>query len=41
MAYKTRFRPLEALGPHGWRDLDDAAIADRRTAAGSAEPVPE
>jgi arginine-tRNA-protein transferase len=28
MAYKTRFRPIEALGPTGWRimepDLDDA-----------------
>ena len=21
MAYKTRFRPLEGLGPHGWREL--------------------
>lgn len=24
MAYKTRFRPLEALGAHGWRDLPEA-----------------
>ena len=39
MAYKTRFRPLEALGPHGWRDLDDDAIAERRSAAGSAQTV--
>ncbi len=23
MAYKTRFRPIEALGPHGWRDFED------------------
>jgi len=22
MGYKTRFRPLEALGPNGWRQLD-------------------
>jgi leucyl-tRNA---protein transferase len=21
MAYKTRFRPVEGLGPHGWREL--------------------
>jgi arginine-tRNA-protein transferase len=24
MAYKTRFRPLEALGPEGWRVLHRA-----------------
>jgi len=23
MAYKTRFRPIEALGPKGWRELDE------------------
>ncbi len=23
MAYKTRFRPIEALGPHGWRRMPD------------------
>ena len=22
MAYKTRFRPIEALGPTGWRVMD-------------------
>ncbi len=25
MAYKTRYRPLEALGPNGWSLLDEAA----------------
>ena len=37
MAYKTRFRPLEALGPNGWRDMDDAAMAERRSATGPAQ----
>ena len=23
MAYKTRYRPLEALGPAGWTRLED------------------
>ncbi|MEO0392702.1 MAG: arginyltransferase [Pseudomonadota bacterium] len=26
MAYKQRFRPLEALGPHGWYELSDDDI---------------
>ena len=25
MAYKTRFRPIEALGPDGWRDFTEPA----------------
>ena len=24
MAYKTRYRPIEMLGPNGWRALPDA-----------------
>ncbi len=27
MAYKTRYRPIEVLGPAGWRLLDDADLA--------------
>jgi len=27
MAYKTRFRPLEGLGPDGWRPLDPSSTA--------------
>ena len=27
MAYKTRYRPIEMLGPTGWRLLDDADLA--------------
>ncbi|EZP53514.1 MULTISPECIES: arginyltransferase [Sphingomonas] len=27
MAYKTRYRPLEMLGPNGWRPLSDADLA--------------
>jgi arginyl-tRNA--protein-N-Asp/Glu arginylyltransferase len=27
MAYKTRYRPIEVLGPTGWRLLDDADLA--------------
>lgn len=27
MSYKARYRPLEALGPDGWRRLGDAEIA--------------
>jgi arginine-tRNA-protein transferase len=37
MAYKTRFRPLEALGPRGWRDLrvpDGAHVGDAGGDAG-------
>jgi len=26
MAYKTRFRPLEALGPDGWRVMDEDVL---------------
>ena len=26
MAYKTRYRPIEVLGPQGWRTLSDAEI---------------
>ena len=35
MAYKTRYRPIEMLGPHGWRTLTDEELApmpDARTA---------
>ena len=28
MTYKTRYRPMEVLGPEGWRLLDEAALAD-------------
>jgi arginyl-tRNA--protein-N-Asp/Glu arginylyltransferase len=27
MEYKTRYRPLEVLGPAGWRQLEDADLA--------------
>ena len=27
MAYKTRYRPIEVLGPTGWRLLEDADLA--------------
>ncbi len=27
MAYKTRYRPIEILGPAGWRRLADADVA--------------
>jgi arginine-tRNA-protein transferase len=27
MAYKTRYRPLEVLGPNGWGPLEDDACA--------------
>ena len=39
MAYKKRFRPLERLGPDGWRPLEDDA-ADTRTGepGGGARP---
>ncbi len=30
MAYKTRYRPIEVLGPAGWRRLADEAIAPAR-----------
>lgn len=35
MAYKTRFRPLERLGPDGWTVIDETAAArrDDRSAA--------
>jgi arginyl-tRNA--protein-N-Asp/Glu arginylyltransferase len=26
MEYKTRYRPLEVLGPAGWRRLEDAGL---------------
>ncbi|WP_174280345.1 arginyltransferase [Sphingomonas bacterium] len=29
MAYKVRYRPIEVLGPAGWRTLTDAEIAAR------------
>jgi arginine-tRNA-protein transferase len=35
MAYKTRYRPIEALGPTGWRLLEDADVAP----AGPAVPA--
>jgi arginyl-tRNA--protein-N-Asp/Glu arginylyltransferase len=41
MAYKTRYRPIEVLGPGGWRLLDDAEI-DAMTApplATTGEPT--
>ncbi len=34
MSYKVRFRPLEALGPGGWRRLEPAAAASAETARG-------
>ena len=34
MAYKARFRPLEALGPDGWADLPPLADTPSRTAHG-------
>jgi len=27
MAYKTRYRPIEVLGPRGWTLLEDEAVA--------------
>jgi len=33
MAYKARFRPLEALGPDGWRAFDEEPRRGRRAAA--------
>lgn len=27
MAYKTRFRPIERLGPNGWHEMGDAELA--------------
>jgi arginyl-tRNA--protein-N-Asp/Glu arginylyltransferase len=30
MAYKTRFRPLERLGPTGWRRMEDARVVAGR-----------
>ena len=32
MAYKTRYRPLEKLGPQGWTLMDDAELAPPATA---------
>jgi arginyl-tRNA--protein-N-Asp/Glu arginylyltransferase len=29
MEYKTRYRPLEVLGPAGWRRLDDADLVEQ------------
>jgi arginine-tRNA-protein transferase len=26
MAYKTRYRPIEVLGPRGWALLEDDAV---------------
>jgi len=34
MAYKTRYRPIEVLGPHGWALLEDEDLA-------VAMPMPE
>ncbi len=34
MEYKVRFRPMERLGPSGWRRLQDSEIADSLKAAG-------
>ena len=33
MAYKIRFQPLEALGPHGWQPLSRNAVSPDRHAA--------
>ena len=33
MAYKTRYRPLEVLGPNGWRMFDDAEMNAPSSAA--------
>ena len=33
MAYKTRYRPIEVLGPNGWRRLEDDAAQDTSAAA--------
>ncbi|KQN29841.1 arginyltransferase [Sphingomonas sp. Leaf38] len=32
MEYKTRYRPLEVLGPAGWRRLEDADLVTQTTA---------
>lgn len=45
MQYKVRFRPLEQLGPDGWRRLSDeeqrALIAKVTTSGGDREPAPD
>ena len=37
MEYKTRYRPLEVLGPQGWSLLTDEAIAVSPTAQAALE----
>ena len=37
MAYKTRYRPIEMLGPRGWRRMDDTDIG----AGGVAARMPD
>jgi len=32
MAYKTRYRPLEVLGPNGWRLIEDEEVVPAATA---------
>ncbi|MGJ3649263.1 arginyltransferase [Sphingomonas sp. GlSt437] len=39
MAYKTRYRPIEVLGPKGWSLLDDDAVLPTRFPALEAELV--
>ena len=44
MAYKSRFRPLEKLGPGGWRRFDpeqrELPLAQRKRFAAKARPEP-
>lgn len=40
MAHKARFRPLEALGPDGWRRLDESAGPARVPSFGCAASTP-
>ena len=39
MAYKTRFRPLERLGPTGWRRMEDAPRQERPVRWSEAVPA--
>lgn len=39
MAYKTRYRPIEVLGPAGWRLLEDEDEPQAAVSAPSARPI--